>query len=139
MTKGSYRGVRLRRARVEIVPLIDVMFLLVAFFMVISISMVVQKGIIVDLAPSQTADAALNDDTLLVVSVGEAGDLFLNKTPISPEELFEALHKKSKESPESSVVLNADKQAKHEDVIAALDVIRRSSLQNVVFSVEPQG
>lgn len=137
MGRGGVGRRMARRARVEIVPLIDVMFLLVAFFMVVSISMVLQKGIVVDLAPAESADASLADDTLVVVSVDAAGGLFLNKDPIDAEALGMLLHEKAQENKETAVVLNADKNARHKDVVAALDIIRKSTLHNVTFSVEP--
>ena len=58
-----------RRARLEIVPLIDVMFLLVSFFVVVSISMVQQKGIQVDLAASDSAEEFKPEEEDLVLSL----------------------------------------------------------------------
>lgn len=63
------------RARVEIIPLIDVMFLLVAFFMGVSISMVMQKRSFVDLSPAETADTSMEEKDTFVLSV-EAAALF---------------------------------------------------------------
>ncbi len=137
MGRGGVGRRMARRARVEIVPLIDVMFLLVAFFMVVSISMVLQKGIVVDLAPAESADASLADDTLIVVSVDAAGGLFLNKDAIDAEALGRLLLEKAQENKDTAVVLNADKNARHKDVVTALDIIRKSTLHNVTFSVEP--
>lgn len=138
MGKRGAPGRTARRARVEIIPLIDVMFLLVAFFMVVSISMVLQKGIMVDLAPAESADSSLTDEKLIVVSVGPDGGLFLNKESVERGSLAEVLHQKALDDKDTGVVLNADKNARHEDVVGALDIIRKSSLHNVIFSVEPK-
>ena len=127
-----------RRARVEIVPLIDVMFLLVAFFMMVSISMVMQKGIFVDLSPADTADSSMDEKDALVVSVDAQGVFYLNKEEISPEALGSFLAGKASADKDTSVVINADKGARHENVIEALDIVRKSALHNVVFSVEPR-
>ncbi len=126
------------RARVEIIPLIDVMFLLVAFFMVVSMSLVMQKGIFVDLAPAHTADSSMEDQDTLVISVDSAGAYFLNKDKISLEALSEFLLEKSAKAPETSVIINADKEARHKNVVKALDLVRKSNLHKVIFSVEPQ-
>lgn len=133
-----HRGRSLRRARVEILPLIDVMFLLVAFFMVISISMVMQKGIFVDLSPAKTADSSMEDNDSLVVSVNPDGTFFLNKEEISQERLSTALKEIALANKERAIVINADRQARHENVIEALDIIRETGLHNVIFSVEPK-
>lgn len=127
-----------RKARVEIIPLIDVMFLLVAFFMVVSMSMVMQKGIFVDLSPAETADSSMKEDNSLIVSVDEEGIFYLNKEVIELVSLKEFLMKKARFNKDTDVVINADKKARHEMVVQALDVVRKSGLHNVIFSVEPK-
>jgi len=126
------------RARVEIIPLIDVMFLLVAFFMVVSMSLVMQKGIFVDLAPAHTADSSMEEQDTLVISVDDTGEFFLNKDKITLKDLSVFLLKKAKIDPETSIVIKADRQARHEDVVKALDLVRKSKLHKVIFSVEPK-
>ena len=128
---------RLGRARLEIVPLIDIMFLLVAFFMIVSISMVVQKGIFVDLSPAETGEDSDQQDTL-TVSVDSNGALYLNKDEIDRDALLTALNDAANEDRDRSVILNADEMARHRAVITALDTIRKSGLHNIVFSVEPE-
>lgn len=132
---GAFRP---RRARVEIIPLIDVMFLLVAFFMVVTISMVMQKGIFVDLSPAETADSSLEEQDSLVITVDAEGAFFLDKEAISLEELGAKLLESAALDKDTPVVINADKGARHEQVIEALDLVRRSELHNVIFSVEPK-
>ena len=127
-----------RRARVEIIPLIDVMFLLVAFFMVVSISMVMQKGIFVDLSPAHTSDSSVEQEDSLVVSIDAVGRFFLNKTEISSDSLKDFLEETALNDRDTPVIINADKQARHENVIEALDLVRGSGLHNVIFSVEPK-
>ena len=138
LQKGPQSGRFSRRARVEIIPLIDVMFLLVAFFMVITISMVMQKGIFVDLSPAETGDSSMNEQDTLVVSVDADGTFFLNKEEISTELLAQRLADAAKQDVDIPVVINADRQARHESVVEALDLVRRSELHNVIFSVEPK-
>jgi len=132
------QGRSVRRARVEIIPLIDVMFLLVAFFMVVSISMVAQKGIFVDLAPAITGDSSFEDSESLVLSIDGSGSLFLNKESLSEQALSLRLQERAQQAIKTSVIINADKQTPHEQVIAALDLVRQSGLHNVIFAVEPR-
>ncbi len=127
-----------RRARVELLPLIDVMFLLVAFFMAISISMVMQKGIFVDLSPAKTADSSLSEEYALVISLDAQGEFFLNKEKLSIAELEETLVHNGEKDKDRPVIINADKAVRHERVIQALDLVRNSGLHNVIFSVEPK-
>ncbi|MCI5064127.1 biopolymer transporter ExbD [bacterium] len=132
------RGRSVRRARVEIVPLIDVMFLLVAFFMVVSISMVHQRGIFVDLSPAETSDSSLEEPDAIVISVDKDGKLYLNKEEIEIAVLEEELQKAAAKNSETPVIMNADREARHGRVITALDLIRKSALHNVIFSIEPK-
>ncbi|MCB0334324.1 MAG: biopolymer transporter ExbD, partial [Bdellovibrionales bacterium] len=121
-----------------IIPLIDVMFLLVAFFMGVSISMVMQKRSFVDLSPAETADTSMEEKDTFVLSVEAAALFFLNKERIELEGLSSLLTARARENPHTAVVINADRQARHEHVIEARDVVRRSGLHNVIFSVEPR-
>ena len=136
--KGAHRARFSKRARVEILPLIDVMFLLVAFFMVTSISMVVQKGISVDLAPAETSNSTMEDVEVLTISVNKDGAFFLDKEPIELAALTSLLAVKAKENEDTPVVINADKSALHGRVVEALDLVRKSTLHNVIFAVEPK-
>ena len=138
LARLPHRRRGLQRARIEILPLIDVMFLLVAFFMVVSISMVMQKGIFVDLSPAETSDSSMQEQDTLVISVDADGSFFLNKEKILAELLADVLSKAAQDDKDIPVVINADKQARHESVIEALDLVRRSELHNVIFSVEPK-
>lgn len=127
-----------RRARVEIIPLIDVMFLLVAFFMVISISMVLQEGIAVNLSTADTGEAMAREESSLTITVAADGNLFLQKEAIGQSQLQRALVKEAAQRPETSVTINADQDALHGDVVAILDLVRRVGLTNVVIAVEPK-
>ena len=114
------------------------MFLLVAFFMVVSISMVMQKGIFVDLSPAETADSSLEEPDTLVISVSADGDFYLDTERVSAAKLEEHLNNVAGRDEDLPVVINADKGARHEHVIQALDLVRKSELHNVIFSVEPK-
>lgn len=139
---NSGAGSRLRwkrtRARVEIVPLIDVMFLLVAFFMVVTMSMVMQRGIGVDLAPAETGNPLEEDADELVLSVDENGTYFLDKKELTDSELLSQLRGFAEIDTDRTVKVDVDEEARHKSLIKALDILRKSGLHNVVFSVEPE-
>jgi len=75
-----------RRARIEIVPLIDVIFFLLATFIMVSLSMAKTRGISVNLPAAMTGvlDARASDST---ITVSKAGEVFFNKTKLSLYEL----------------------------------------------------
>lgn len=125
-----------KKSRVEMLPLIDVMFLLVAFFMVAIISMVEQQGINVDLAKSESSKELLSDSEDSVVTVTATGNYFLNKEEFTEQNLPDALAKLFSANPKRVIFLNADKNAIHQDVMTALDIVRKTGFINVTFTVE---
>jgi biopolymer transport protein ExbD len=127
-----------RRARVEIVSLIDVMFLLVAFFMVATLSMTSQEGIPVALSPAGSAETPPADQNEVVVSIDSSGLFYLGKDLVELEELSRRLASIALSNPNQPLIINADRASLHEKVITLLDTIRHAGLANIVFSVEPQ-
>lgn len=127
-----------KKAKVELLPLIDVMFLLVAFFMVTSISMVLQKGISVDMAISDSSSEVTNKEKDLVLSVKKDGSFYLNKSSFSKGLLLKELKKNYVRFPKRRIFINADKLTPHQNVIEALDLIRKSGFKNITFTTSPK-
>lgn len=118
------------------IPLIDVMFLLLTFFIYITIRMVPHGGIAVDLASAETAEQPPKDRRLVYVSVGADGRAHLDQQPMSDTALAAALAVLAGRTPPVTVVLNADKSVSHERVVRVLDLTRRSGLRQVVLAVQ---
>lgn len=123
---------------IDIIPLIDVMFLLLCFFIFLTLAMVIQKGISVDLAQAKTGESASKQTKPLVISVKADGSIYLNKTAVSAKTLPRKLNARARKNPNRPVHLNADESARHSDVITALDSIRKSELSNLVFTIKPK-
>lgn len=125
-------------AGVDIVPLIDVMFLLLSFFIFVTMSMVIQQEIAVEMAKSETADSPAKNQDPLVVSISREGSFYLNKDKVNEEALSEKLTKGALRNPDETVFINADALAQHRWVIRAMDIIRKSGLTIIVFTTEPE-
>ena len=67
-----------KRARIEIIPLIDIMFFLLATFVVVSLSMIRNEGITVRL-PSAKSATQVERSASITVSISEAGEIYLDK------------------------------------------------------------
>jgi len=122
---------------IDIIPLIDVMFLLLCFFIFLTLAMVFQEGINVDLAQAQEG-ASVQEQEPVVVSIDEAGKLFLNKEQVSEDNLVSMLKQRAEQNPDRPVFINADENARHKRVIFAMDSIQKAGLSNVTFTVRPQ-
>ena len=79
-----------RRVRIEIIPLIDVVFFLLATFVMVSLSMVKNRGIPVHLPAAATGTAQARTSTV-TITLTERGELYLNKQVVSPDELAQRL------------------------------------------------
>jgi biopolymer transport protein ExbD len=121
-------------ARIEIIPLIDIMFFLLASFMLVSLSMVNLKSVKVNLPTAVTATADVKKD-FLDVSVDKMGGIFLDRKPMGEHELVAALAAARRANPAVRVFISADRQALHGDVIRALDAVRAAGIDKVAFEI----
>jgi len=114
------------------VPLIDMFFLLLVFFIFGVFSMTTQQGILVDLPAAQSAVPSKEENTV-TISLTAQGALFWNQKAATPEILTRLLVDTERERPESVIVIRADRQAQHGKVMEILDAVRGAGLQRVSF------
>jgi biopolymer transport protein ExbD len=135
---GSKLAPESAEARIEIIPLIDIMFFLLASFMLVSLSMVNLKSVKVNLPTAVTATPDLKKD-FVDVSVDKDGGIFLDKRPFAPNELTAALAETKKNNPEVRVFISGDTDARHGSVIRALDAVRAAGIDKVAFEIRNEG
>src|SRR5687768_3266323 len=121
-------------ARIEIIPLIDIMFFLLAAFMLVSLSMVNMKSVKVNLPTATTASAESQRD-FLNITVDKAGLLFLDKKPVAHNELAATLASIHQTNAAVRVFISGDQDARHGDVIRALDIVRGTGIEKVAFEI----
>jgi biopolymer transport protein ExbD len=121
-------------ARIEIIPLIDIMFFLLAAFMLVSLSMVNLKGLRVEL-PTATGATAETSRNLVNITVDKAGMIYLERQPVGPNELATALAAMWNANPGLRVFVSGDREARHGDVIRVLDVARGAGIEKVAFEI----
>lgn len=125
---------REQEARIEIIPLIDIMFFLLASFMLVSLSMVNLNSVKVNL-PTATTATGRSEKNLVSVSIDKSGLIYLEKQPVGNNELVLAMTARRRTNAQLRVYISADREARHGDVIRALDLIRSSGIENVAFEV----
>jgi biopolymer transport protein ExbD len=119
-----------RKARIEIIPLIDIVFFLLATFVMVSLSMVKNQGMTVNLPQSRTA-AAIDRTETFTLTVDRDGVFYLEKEKIPADALKSRLERLHREFPASGVIVNGDDAATFGAAIHALDEIRRAGIQKV--------
>ncbi len=122
-------------ARIEIVPLIDIMFFLLASFMLVSLSMVNMKSVKVDLPTATTSSVDLKKD-FVDISVDKSGAAFLDKKPMAGNELMAALAQLARENPKLRVFISGDRDTRNGDMIHVLDLVRQAGIDKVAFEVK---
>jgi biopolymer transport protein ExbD len=123
-------------ARIEIIPLIDIMFFLLAAFMLVSLSMVNMKSVKVNLPTATTATPEAKRD-FVDISVEKSGAFFLDQTPVASNELINALVASQKTNPNLRVFISGDQDARHGDIIHVLDLVRAAGIDKVAFEIRP--
>jgi biopolymer transport protein ExbD len=124
-----------KRARIEIIPLIDVIFFLLATFMMVSISMVKNNAIKVNLpAAATSAPQEHNDRT--TISVTKNGDLYFNKEQMQLDQLPARLQQLKSEQPDPKVFINGDEKAFFGAAVEVLDDLRKVGITKVAIDTK---
>ena len=124
-----------RKARIEIVPLIDIVFFLLATFVMVSMSMVQNQGVGVRL-PSAATSASEDRRASATVSVTESGDIYLNKDVVTLEDLKGRLKAMKASDPELKVFINGDERASFGRAVELLDQIRSLGIVKVAIQTK---
>src|SRR5207245_6367339 len=104
-----------KKARIEIIPLIDIMFFLLASFMMVSLSQVHMKGIKVTL-PTGQSGITQNKRDYISVSVDESGHPYFDKELMDYDKLAATLKKVHDENPEAKVFVRGDANTVHYNI-----------------------
>ncbi len=125
-----------KKARLEIIPLIDIMFFLLASFMLVSLTMTKQRTVSVNLPAAASGQTNLKPDNI-GLAVNASGQLFIEKQPIALDALEAMLKDKLKANKDLPVFISGDAATPHGAMIAVLDYVRRCGVTKVAFSVKP--
>ncbi len=123
-----------RKARIEIIPLIDIMFFLLAAFMLASLALIHLKTIGVSL-PSARAHTPAFEAAAINIDVDQRGDIFVEHERVSAVELESLLANQMQKNTNAPVYISGDRRAMHGDVIRVLDIARAAGAQRVSFAV----
>ena len=126
-----------KKARIEIIPLIDIMFFLLASFMMVSLSQVHMKGIKVNL-PSGVSGQTQTKREYISVSVDKDGHYYFDKDEVKDEELMSRLRKVHDSAPVAKVFVRGDRDSVHLNVTHALDIIRSVGFYKISFEIRSE-
>lgn len=123
-----------KHARIEIIPLIDIMFFLLASFMMVSLSQTHMKGIKVAL-PSATVPPPNTVKDFVSIRVGAGDVVSFDGQVVSQDQVMPRLFQLHAANPNIKVSISAEGMALHGDVITVLDMVRRAKIEKVGYQI----
>jgi biopolymer transport protein ExbD len=128
-------NLRRKGPRIEMLPLIDVVFLILVFMIYAMLSMVVHRGFKVDLPQASTSEIDRKD--YVSITVDKDNRILLNKEEVLLGNLSEGISTKVEKG--TKIFINGDKEADLGVVISVLDTLRKYAIEEVYFETQPVG
>lgn len=126
----------MKKARIEIIPMIDTIFFLLVFFMISTLSMSQFRGMPVNLPKAASGQQAPAESA--AITIDKDGRLFLNQQAVDNSALDEALRQQLAKNPEMLVVINADDGVQHGRVVEVMDIARSANVAKMAIAVKPK-
>ncbi len=124
-----------KRTRLEIIPLIDIMFFLLASFMMVSLQMQKVRALKVSLPTATLATSNAKPD-LINLDVDKEGQVSLEDKHISFPELFTTLTNCYNANTNVPVYITGNREATHGEIVYVLDFVKRTGIQRVAIAVK---
>jgi len=119
-----------KRARIEIIPLIDVIFFLLATFVLFTLSLNKSAGVPVLLPGAESGDIR-NPNNSVTISVTEAGTIAWDKDFISLQEFINRLKTQHVTDPDTRILINGDENAQFNSALYVFDEARKAGFQKI--------
>ncbi len=126
-----------KHARIEIIPLIDIMFFLLASFMMVSLSQTTMKGMKVALPVGSSGQTQSKKD-YVSFSVDRDGFIYWDKERIEYTDVVTKLRGLYQANPETKIFIRGDREALHGNVTRLLDQIRSTGFTKIAFEIKSQ-
>ena len=120
-----------RGARIEMVPLIDVVFLLLVFFTYAMLSMIVPRGLKVRLPEVAGSEGTRREP--VAVTIGRSGELWVDREPVELASLVEHVKARIEGVPDAWVLIHGDARAPLESALDVLGTLREGGIESVTF------
>jgi biopolymer transport protein ExbD len=123
-----------KKVRIEMLPLIDIVFLLLVFFIYAMLSMAVHRGLPV-LLPSSVS-AKIDKELILSITVKSDGTLYVDKEQVSLNDLASFLKTKSASEKDVGILLFADRSLSYQNLFQVLDQIKMAGIHRISLQAD---
>ena len=114
------------RARIELIPMIDIMFFLLVVFIFISISLIKLNGVTLNL-PKASSTPIEQKPQIMNISIQKDGSIFVDKVPVSMEALQDELEKLNAQGlqDKEQIIVSGDRESKLQKLVDVIDLCNR--------------
>ena len=123
-----------RKARIEMLPLIDIVFLLLVFFIYAMLSMAVHRGLPVLLPTS--ASAKIDKELIVSVTIKSDETIYVDKEQIGLNDLASLLKTKAETNKDVGILLFADSSLSYQKLFQVLDQIKMAGIHRISLQAE---
>ncbi|MBW2544999.1 MAG: biopolymer transporter ExbD [Deltaproteobacteria bacterium] len=122
------------KARIEMIPLIDVVFLLLVTFIFFAMSMTINRGIPVNLPVSSAAQVKEKD--CAEIAIKKNGEIFFNREKMNAQTLLSRLVLLHRELPGTKIIISGDREASYESVVSVIDTVKKAGISGLSLKTE---
>lgn len=122
------------KPKLMIIPMIDIIFFLLVFFMMSMLSMVVQKSVPINLPSSQTAKVDIQKKVPITVTAD--GSIYVEQTKTTIDEMIKYLQIEQGKGTEMIVVLRGDKTAQYGTFVQVLDTLKQMKITKIAIATD---
>ncbi|MFZ4743343.1 MAG: ExbD/TolR family protein [Limnohabitans sp.] len=127
----QWQKITQKKARIEIIPMIDVMMFLLVFFVLISVNVIPALGIKTQQPNSSQTQSLKTPDIQVIVTLGKDGEIQIDGKNVSLQQMVSAIRAKTGSSATAAVIVNSDKGAEVQTLVDVMDEIKASGLGKV--------
>jgi len=124
-------------ANIEILPLIDVIFCILTFFILAAVNFSRQQAISLNLPQAKTGAPQMQD--ILIVTIDDIGQLYVDKNQVDRDDLAWEIKKYRQSNPDGLMTLYAAKNSTYREVVEILDILREEGGNRVGLATLPEG
>ncbi|HEY7164166.1 MAG TPA: biopolymer transporter ExbD [Candidatus Binatia bacterium] len=126
----------IKKARIEIIPMIDTIFFLLVFFMISTLSMARYTGLPVNLPKAASGQQAPSESA--AVTITQDGKVFIDKQEVPRENVRAILQQRLAVKPDLLVLINGDEHVEHGVVVDIMDAARQAGVAKMAIAVKPK-
>ena len=126
----------IKKARIEIIPMIDTIYFLLVFFMISTLSVARYGGLPVNLPKAATGQQTLSESA--AVTITPDGKIAIDKRDVPRAQVGEILKARLLKTPDLLVLINADEKVEHGVVVEIMDAARQAGVAKMAIAIKPK-